>query len=63
MRKALPVMNVPSGHHEQRADGPYLIWGADTPDRPRDNSIMRRYRSLRGPVSSSFASAVKIMRG
>ena len=32
MRKSLPVMNVPSGHHEQRADGPYLIWGAATPD-------------------------------
>jgi len=31
MRKSLPVMTVPSGP-EQRADGPYVIWGAVTPD-------------------------------
>ena len=32
MRKSPPVMNVPSGPMSS-ADGPYLIWGAATPDR------------------------------
>ena len=39
MRKSLPVMNAAIGAHEQRADGPYFIWGAGTPgQRPLDHA-------------------------
>ena len=47
--------------HEKRADGSDLVW---VPPRPAgQSSIMRRYPSPRGPVSSSRASGVKMMPG
>jgi hypothetical protein len=58
MRKSLPVMNVPSG---PMSSAPTPPTSSGVPPRPTgDNSIMRRYPSPRGPVSSSLASGVKI---
>src|SRR3954471_1211599 len=61
MRKSLPVMNAPSG---PRRSAPTVPTSSGVPPRPAgESSIMRRYPSPRGPVSSSVASGVKMMPG
>src|SRR3954451_14685938 len=61
MRKSLPVMNPPSG---PRRSAPTVPTSSGVPPRPAgESSIMRRYPSPRGPVSSSVASGVKMMPG
>ena len=55
MRKSLPVMNAASGPMN---NAPTIPTSSGVPARPAgDSSIIRRYPSRRGPLSSSFASA------
>ena len=61
MRKSLPVINAPSGAHEQRADGSDFVRRAGAPGRGQlDHAPVP---SPRGPVSSSLASGVMMMPG
>src|SRR3954466_16265953 len=61
MRMSLPVMKPPSGPMSSAPTDPT---SSGVPARPAtDSSIMRRYPSPRGPVSSSLASGVMMMPG